>query len=349
MSVEITHFVTSGPDDVTDLGRALHDAQAGGFAPRAIIAKTEGTATINDFSRALARRAIEDCVADRVGREDSVQIILSTGCEGVITPGGYLLSESTSGGIPGLAIGVARSQPLPASSMITMAHSQAAEAVVAQAIAAAGIDTGDVALVLMKSPVLTRLAASDLPSRQRELANSTALSRGVAALGIAAALGDIDPRELTDAAIGRRGDLYCRRAMVFSGTETQCCEAIVLGNRPGFPIAVRTGIVRDLIDIDGMATIIAPDSQHPIEAARQAAESGRVRAAFLKGGIAPDGRVRGQRTTAFSSDLDPDKHMRAAASGVLAALLGDTRSFISGGAEHQAPPGSGVFTVVMAG
>jgi hypothetical protein len=31
--------------------------------------------------------------------------------------------------------------------------------------------------------------------------------------------------------------------------------------------------------------------------------------------------------------------LRAAASGVIAATFGTTRAFISGGAEHQAPPG----------
>ena len=348
MSVDISRFAMSSPDDVADLGCALRAAMAAGFAPRAVVAKVEGTATINDFSRSLALRAIDDCLAGQIGRGQPVQIILSTGCEGLITPGGYLLSTGTAGGIPGLALGAASSEKLPASAMITAAHAHAAQAVVADAIVEAGLTPDDVALVLMKSPVLTHAAAADLPPSRRRSANSTALSRGVAALGIAAALGEIDPRELTDEAIGGRPDLYCRRAMVFSGTETQACEAIIIGNKHGFPVAVRSGLLRDIIDIDGMAAIIAPDSPDPLSAARQAAQSGRVRAAFLKGGIAPDGRVRSRRTTVFSSDLDPDKHMRAAASGVLAALLGHTDTFISGGAEHQAPPGGGLFAVITA-
>ena len=66
---------------------------------------------------------------------------------------------------------------------------------------------------------------------------------------------------------------------------------------------------------------------------------------FLKAGVAPDGRVRGERTTVFHSDLDPDKHMRATASGVIGGILGTGRVFVSGGTEHQAPPGGGVVRV----
>lgn len=135
--------------------------------------------------------------------------------------------------------------------------------------------------------------------------------------------------------------------MVFSGTETDRCEVVVLGNKPDQPQAIRSGIISDLIDIDGMARIVCGRADAKFDDARSVVATGRVHAAFLKAGVAPDGRLRGNRTTVFSSDLDPDKHMRAAASGVLGALLGDTRFFVSGGAEHQAPPGGGVFAVIL--
>ena len=68
----------------------------------------------------------------------------------------------------------------------------------------------------------------------------------------------------------------------------------------------------------------------------------RLRAVFVKAGVAPDGRVRGERTTVFHSDLDPDKHMRATASGMIGGILGTGRVFVSGGTEHQAPSGGGL-------
>ena len=70
-------------------------------------------------------------------------------------------------------------------------------------------------------------------------------------------------------------------------------------------------------------------------------------AVLLKAGIAPDGRVRGERTTVYQSELDPDKHMRASASGVVGSLLGTGRIFVSGGTEHQAPPGGGICACIV--
>jgi cyanuric acid amidohydrolase len=219
--------------------------------------------------------------------------------------------------------------------------------VVTAAIVDAGVTPANVALVLMKTPLLTRAEAAGLPPLQRERAGSSALARAIAALGIGAALGEVDPKALAEDVLGRRIELHSRRAMVFSGTETRRCEAIVLANVAGGPKPVRSGLIADLIDVDGMARILAPSAARPVDAARELAGANKIRAVFLKASIAPDSHVRGGRTTAFSSDLDPDKHMRATASGALGALLGHGRFFISGGAEHQAPLGGGVFAAVV--
>jgi cyanuric acid amidohydrolase len=312
--------------------------------------KTEGTATVNDFGRTLTLRAIEQCLAvSGIGRGVTVQTIASTGSEGIIAPGGYLFAELEGGGIEGLVFATAQSEPLrPAEMMAVSAHSLIARRVVSEAMAKIGAAVADVALVLMKAPLLTRDEAAGLPPLYRERSGHSAFARGIAALGIGAALGEVDAAALIDDSLGRNAELYSRRAMVFSGTETRRCEAIVLANLPGGPKPMRSGLIADLIDIDGMARILAPGATEPIAAARELARAGKVRAVFLKASIAPDGMLRGGRTTAFSSDLDPDKHMRAAASGALGALLGNGRFFVSGGAEHQAPPGGGVFAAVVA-
>ena len=136
---------------------------------------------------------------------------------------------------------------------------------------------------------------------------------------MAVALGEIDPADAVIDNLLRRTDLFSRRGMVFSGTETRSCEAIVIGQPAGSTsgLQLHCGVVDDLLDIEGMAAIMAPDANASIDAAR--ARSGDVVAAFFKAGVRQDGLVRGRRTTVFSSDLDPDKHMRAAASGVVAS------------------------------
>jgi cyanuric acid amidohydrolase len=46
------------------------------------------------------------------------------------------------------------------------------------------------------------------------------------------------------------------------------------------------------------------------------------------------------------SDINATRHARALVGGVLAGVVGDTRLFVSGGAEHQGPDGGGPIAVI---
>lgn len=346
MGVDVIRFEMAAPDDSRHLREILRHISADEAKRIAIVAKTEGTATINDFGRALATRIIHDAFADAKVRAKP-HVILSMGSEGIITPGGYLFIDvpGRETAFPALALGLASSPPLTPTDMMTDRHIEMARLTTLRAIDEAGLDEADVALVLSKNPLLTREDARDLTFEQKAFANLSWASRGIAALGIGIALGEVNPEEAHPSIVGRRHDIFSRRAMVFSGTETDRIEVLVLGNRPGRPPSIRSGQIKDIIDIEGLAKIIT--DENGLDAVRRVGVAGRVVASFLKANVAPDGRVRGHRTTIYSSDLDPDKHMRAVASGVLGALLGDTRFFVSGGAEHQAPPGGGIFAVIQ--
>lgn len=352
MATEMSRFEMSDPTDVRDLGRCLRDLDPSSITRLAIVAKVEGPATINDYSRGLARVSLDAALkANGLPADVHTQIILSTGCEGVTTPGGTLIVERRidASRFPGLAFGIARSPPLAARDMVGLGHVAAAARVTRDAMADAGLGVQEVELVLMKSPVLPRANAENVPEAHRSRIASTSFSRGVAALGIAAALGDVDMALIEDRNLEGPQALHGSRGMVFSGTETDCVEAIVLGNRSGHPKTIRCGTISDLLDIEGMASIITEGGHDSLARAMSMARDGRIGAAFLKAGLAFDGRLRGHRTTIMSSEVDPDKQMRAAASGVLGALLGDTRFFVSGGTENQAAEGRGIFAVVMAG
>lgn len=350
MSTDVIRFEMAAPDDVSQCIQALATADPQSISRLAIIAKVEGAATINDFSRQLALLAFRNMLSSAGLERVPQQIILSTGCEGVTTPGGYLIVETPDkpSPFPALAFGIGVSEKIAPQDMIRTGHCEAASKATGRAIANAGLVPKDVALVLIKSPVLTRAMVAAHPAASLARANSTTLSRGVAALGAGLALGDILASEINDDAITGRPDLHGARVMAFSGTETDCCEAIVLGNRPGMGKSLLCGTMRDLIDLDGLASIICPQASDPLTAMRALAKTGRIRASFLKAGAGHDGAIRGHRTTIFSSDLEPDKQMRAAASGVLAACLGDTRFFVSGGTEHQAPLGQCIFAALIA-
>lgn len=344
MTGGVFSYSMSAPDDVQEIGQILYRLAANNPRRIAIIGKVEGTATANDFSRSLALRAITDQLRKAGFDPTQAQIILSTGCEGVISPGGHVFA-SFGDGTKGLRVGIGRSSVLPPTDLIDQPHLDAARLAVLAALADGGLSSDDPLIVFMKSPLLTHGEAADLPFAQARWANVSAAARGVAALGLGAALGEIDIKDAVIDNLLVRDDLFCRRGMVFSGTETRACEAIVIGS----PVAeagprLRSGPVATLVDLAAMAAIVNGDSQSGIDAAL--ASRGKIWAAFLKTGVRSDGQLFGRRTTVFSSDLDPDKHMRAAASGVLAALLQECRIFVSGGCEHQAPDGGGLFAVV---
>ena len=256
MSTDVIRFEMAAPDDVSQCIQALATADPQSISRLAIIAKVEGAATINDFSRQLALLAFRNMLSSAGLERVPQQIILSTGCEGVTTPGGYLIVETPDkpSPFPALSFGIGASEKIAPQDMIRSGHCEAASKATGRAIANAGLVPKDVALVLIKSPVLTRAMVAAHPAASLARANSTALSRGVAALGAGLALGDIPASEINDDAITVRPDLHGARVMAFSGTETDCCEAIVLGNRPGMGKSLLCGTMRDLIDLDGKRT-----------------------------------------------------------------------------------------------
>jgi cyanuric acid amidohydrolase len=254
--------------------------------------------------------------------------ILSAGCEGIITPGGWVLASLASrrkaAGV-GLVLGHARSAPIPMAERATLRHVRIAAQAVRAAMERAGLDRKTTELVLIKSPIL-------LNGTGRHV-GSTGASRGAAALGAAIALGEIREADVQAASLCADWTLHGTRAMSFSGTETDCCEALVLGNRPGGDARLRVerAVLSDLLD-----------------AAPLAALGSGAQAVFFKAGIARDGTLRGERTTVLTSELAADKQLRAAAGGVVGAALGTTRAFVSGGAEHQVAPGGCLAAVIRA-
>src|SRR6267154_970504 len=63
---------------------------------------------------------------------------------------------------------------------------------------------------------------------------------------------------------------------------------------------------------------------------------------FAKAEASPDGTVRGWRHTMLDdSDIGATRHARAAVGGLIGGLAGTGAVYVSGGAEHQGPPGGG--------
>jgi len=53
-----------------------------------------------------------------------------------------------------------------------------------------------------------------------------------------------------------------------------------------------------------------------------------------------------RHTMLGDSDINPTRHARAAVGAVIASVVGHGMVYVSGGAEHQGPPGGGPVAVI---
>jgi len=325
---------TSGPDDVSGLAQ-VSDGELAGV--RAIIGKTEGNGCVNDFSRELAARAW------RASFAQPVLTVMSGGTEGVLSPHVTLLGvgESDSGASPGgLAIGTAVSDVVAPEQLGRRRQVDAVAASVLAACRQAAIPPTALELVLVKCPLLTSavIAAHDGPLVTNDSYGSMAASRGASALGVALATGEADDDAVTAALAGRQ-DVWSSVASTSAGIEVDRCHVVVLGPSADVrsPLRAAHVVMTDAIDAAPLRALLD----------EVAASNGRMVQLFAKAEAPPDGSVRGWRHTMLTdSDINATRHARAAVGGLLAGLTGETAIYVSGGSEHQGPPGGGPVTVI---
>ena len=347
MSIHVACFDMAGPADTAGLAAIL---AAHPSAIRAVVfAKTEGHAGPNDFSRDLARAALTRSLAEAELAQAST-VMLAIGCEGVSTPCGYALietpdTEAMSACGPehsALVMGTAVSAAPPAEEIGTPALVDRVAATVHAALANAGLAPDDAVLVLVKGPVLP--ARHPLATGVR---TNGSRGRAVAALGVGVALGEVPRERVSTESIATDLSLYSRRAMTFAGPELDRIEVVAFGNRVGAPgdLRICATLTRDILDAASIKRMLL-GAGFALDNAGELVQAGRVQAIFAKCGVAPDGMLRGGRTTVFSSSLLPETHMRAAESGVLGAIFGTTRYFISGDPIQHSTPGGGVAAAI---
>ena len=172
-----------------------------------------------------------------------------------------------------------------------------------------------------------------------------AYSRAASALGVGVALDALDgktPGELGPG-ICQDFDLYSSRASTSAGVELMHHEILVLGNSRawGGDLVIGHRVMKDAIDLDAVQGVLGDLG---FESSKQLSADDRDRliAMLAKAEPSQTGTIRGARHTMLDdSDIPATRHARALVGGVLAAMVGDTRLFVSGGAEHQGPDGGG--------
>jgi cyanuric acid amidohydrolase len=338
----------------------------GALAPQSIVAifgKTEGNGCVNDFTRGYALSALSAALAPRLGVEPDavsgrVAMIMSGGTEGGLSPH-FLVFATAPGDEPrpgrkALAIGTAVTDVLRPEDIGRMAQVMATAAAVRAAVARATIaDAVDVHWVQVKCPLLTSERIAEAEARGASAATadtyaSMGLSRGAAALGVAVALGEIDPAALDDSAIGRDVNLWSPRASCSAGIELMHSEVIVIGNSATWSgdRVISHGVMRDAIDLPAVHGVLR-NLDFTITGQLDEADAARVDAVLAKAEASRSGMIRGARHIMWDdSDIQASRHARALVGGVLSAVIGRTDLFVSGGAEHQGPDGGGPIAVI---
>jgi cyanuric acid amidohydrolase len=353
MTVDVVAYDTVHPGDTSDLETKLSRIDPAQIRRLALLVKTEGNSDLNDFSREYALQSARLALQRYGGIKllDRSSFLFSTGCEGAMTPFGYLFVDTIEpAGTPlspgsALAIGCATSRSLRPEEIGTRSHADLTAEAVRAAMEDARVGREDVALAIIKTPVASLMPTASRSVRNRRI--TSGFSKAVGALGAGIALGEVEPSRVVEDAFDSDHSLHARRAMVFSGAEIDRVEVLLLGNRPGAPggLTIETGFLVDLLDAGGIRRTLAGAGCTLADGV--VANPERVAAMLLKVGASANGAVRGNRTTIKSSHIDMDKHVRAAVSGIVGSILGTTKSFISANTVHQAPPGGGICACIV--
>jgi cyanuric acid amidohydrolase len=313
---------------------------------------------VNDFTRAYAVSALAAMLGARMGSTPEavmarVALVMSGGTEGGLSPHFLVLAvrEVTAPATGALAIGVGFTPDFAPEEIGRMAQLRATAAAVRDAIADGGIT--EVHYVQVKCPLITSAKVADALARGQSVAThetypSMGLSRGAAALGVALALGEIPEAALSDAVIGADWSLHSGRASCSAGVELERCEVIVLGNSPAWAgdLLIGHDVMTDAVDFGAVQRALSSVGLG-VPGQLDATARARLVAVLAKAEPSSTGSIRGLRHIMNDdSDINATRHARALVGGVIAAAVGRTDLFVSGGAEHQGPDGGGPVAVL---
>lgn len=351
------------PGDLSALAELLDRGLLRAAEVVAVIGKTEGNGGVNDFTRGFFTQSLMALLGARLERApqellQEIPCILSGGTEGVLSPHYVVFArgEAAPDARPGpaLALGRALGPVMDAQDMGRWAQVRQVAAAVRAAMADARIgDPAEVAFVQVKCPFLTPQLADAATAAGHALAcpdanRAMALSRAAGAFGVALALGELPDDPALEASLLVDFNLFSNRASISCGVEVQANEVVVLGHSTDWrgPLRMACRPMADALDLGAVTRVLSDLGLHA-QPQLSTQDQARIAAAFVK--CEPDrrGKVRGARHTMLGdTDINAQRHIRGAVGGLVAGVLGDTRIFVSGGAEHQGPDGGGLIAVI---
>jgi cyanuric acid amidohydrolase len=365
MKVEVFRCPVAAPEDVTGLEKLLDDGVVKPGEVVAIIGKSEGNGSVNDFTRGYTNFVLRTRLAERMGMtreevERRVPMIQSGGCEGVMTPHFNVFVRREDGARPSgekrFSIGIGFTRDLLPEEVGTMAQVREVARAIEVTMADARItDPADVHFVQMKTPLLTPEDVDDAARRGHVIprhisSESMAFANAAAALGVALALGEIPESELSDEMILQQLDLYSSVACPSSGIELKNCHIVLLGNSTESTSdgVIGHAVMQDALDAEAVRQAMR-NAGLKFDQLPRDEDLKRIQLVIAKAGIHPRGWVRGRRTTLVTDSDLHGRQIRAVFSAVIGSVLGDPLVCLSGAptvGTHSGPPGGGIVAVV---
>jgi cyanuric acid amidohydrolase len=363
----------AGPADMAGLTGLIEDGALDPLHIAAILVKTEGNGGVNDFTReytcaTMAATLAPYLRATNAEVERRIAMVVSGGTEGVLSPHATIFARvpTTAAPVSGnghangrgngradakrLAIGIAATREFLPHEVGRTPQIEATAAAVKEAMRDAGIaSVADVHWVQVKCPLLTaeRVQAARRAGHEpvTEIAyKSMAYSRGASAIGVGVAMGEI-ATPVADDAVLSDWSLASGVASASAGIELKNNIVIVLGNAEEATgdCIIAHDVMQDAIDAGAVMKAMRSVGHNGVDGV----DASRIVNVLAKADPSPDGLVRGWRHTMLDdTDISATRHARAAVGGVIAGLTGCPAVFVSGGAEHQGPPGGGPVAVI---
>ncbi len=364
VSIDVVRIATKGPGDVSGLLELIDAGRLDPATIMAVLGKTEGNGGVNDFTREYAVAALCDALSPHLGLpprrvEEKIAFVMSGGTEGVLSPHITVFARTPGNGRDRgvgdkrLSVGIAQTRDFLPEELGRRAQIEETAAAVFAAMADAGIDDRrDVHFVQIKCPLLTSERIEAAHGRGNKTITTSAYgsmgySRGASALGVAKALGEIDG-DVHEGQVLKNWDLFSSVASTLAGIELMHNVVIVMGNslQSASPFVIGHAVMRDLIDSAAVIDAFASVGLRAADGAVPAAGD-RLVNVFAKAEASPNGSVRGFRHTMLDDfDVGSTRHARAAVGGLIGGLAGTGAVYVSGGAEHQGPPGGGPVAVI---
>ena len=367
MQADLFRVSMDSPDDISGVVALIEDGKCRPEDVICIMGKTEGNGCVNDFSRGFSNFVLADYFSRTMGVtrekvEEQIALIMSGGTEGVMTPHFSVFAKSQSGQGDGsskrLAIASGHTRDFLPEEIGRMPQAHVTADLVRKLMKEAEIESvEDLHFVQVKCPLLTGDRISDAFKCGQTVCiedtyKSMGYSRGASALGVALAASEVEESQLSDDVICHDWSLQSGVASTSAGIELMCNEVMIIGNSPvwGGDLVVGHSVMKDAIDRDAVRDAIV-NAGISFDWALSTGQRDKIINVFAKCEASPDGIIRDRRHTMLDdSDINNTRHARSVVNAVVSSVIGDPMVYVSGGAEHQGPPGGGpIAAVVLAG